>query len=156
MRWPKLFDRFSPFMLQACVALLLAHPSCAFAQQANDPDAAVSEEVVEAKKIRPIIDLGDFHVKDLRPSRNETLEVTFAMKIAFSPSVNKATVEALEKWKHRLRDQVIVAIRTAARTDFLEPGLNRFRRIVHLRVQRLLDARIVSDVLLTEFIFATN
>jgi hypothetical protein len=64
-----------------------------------------------------------------------------------------ADVQQLEHWKHRLRDQVIIAVRTAQDIDFQEPDLVRLRRIILFRMRRLLKADVVQDILLSEFTF---
>jgi len=127
----------------------------ASAQEVVENDSATSEQESETEKVRPMIDLGIFNVKDFRPSQNETLKLSFSIHLALHNSVNKSTVKQLERWQHRLRNQVIVAIRLSETIDFLEPNLNKFRRTISLRVNRALKALLVSEVLLTEFTFST-
>ncbi len=127
----------------------------ASAQEVAENDSATSEEEAEAEKVRPTIDLGVFEVKDFRPSQNETLKLSFTIHLALHNSVKESTVKQLESWQHRLRDQVIVAIRLSETVDFLEPNLNRFRRTILLRVNRALKALLVSETMLTDFTFST-
>ncbi len=127
-----------------------------YAQEVVAEDSAASEQEAEAEKVRPTIDLGIFNVKDFRPSQNETLKLSFTIHLALQNSVNESTVKQLERWQHRLRDQVIVAIRLSETIDFLEPNLNKFRRRISLRVNRVLKGLLVSEAMLTEFTFSTS
>ena len=139
-------------LLAVGLLLLLQCPVYSQNQQVDKKEAKEKEE----EKIRPVVDLGLFKVKDYRPIRNETIEVTFHLHLALQKTTNPKTVEKLEVWKHRLRNQVLIAVRLALRQDFLEKDLHRFRRIVQLRVNRLLKAQLIDEVLLTEFTFSTS
>ncbi len=133
------------------VAVLLMQ-GATVAQQEKAPET-ITEEI---EKLRPTLDLGRFQVKDFRPTRNETIKLGFYMHLALKESTSEHTVEQLEYWKHRLRNQVLISFRLAERKDFLEADLHRFRRIVQTRINRVLKAQLVDDVLLTEFTFTTN
>ncbi len=152
-----LFQAIVQILTLGGVVFGLADPPRVYAQQVNkNQAAAVEKEADEAEQARVTVDLGRFQIKDLRPTRNETTKVTFAMHLALASTVDQQTVEQIEFWKHRLRDQVIVALRVAETSDFLEPSLGRFRRSVLLRMNRVLKATLVSEVLLTEFTFTLN
>jgi len=134
---------------------LLTHSACA--QKPGAADSAVEEPTAEEKEsARPTLDLGKFKINDLRPTRNETAKLTFTLHLAFSQDLTQRQVTQLQRWKHRLRDQVITAIRITSTRDFLEPDLSRFRRKILLRVNRLFQAKLVEEVLLTEYLFRTH
>lgn len=148
-----------------CVLITLAWSSSsatAYAQEANsgavDAGAVTEggETVDEEEKIRPTIDLGKFKIKDLRPTRNETAKLTFSMHLAFSKELSEKQIELLEGWKHRMRDQVITAIRIAYIKDFQEPDLKRLRRLILIRVNRLFKQHLAEDVLFGEYLFRTH
>ena len=146
-----------PCISMVLVAVLSFVQSCpASAQQVNEKEPATEEALAESKQIRQTIDLGSFQIRELRPTKNETAKVSFTMHLALAPSVDKRTAKQLVHWRHRLRNQVIIAIRVADTKDFLEPGLNHFRRTILLRVNRLLQAALVTEAWLTEFTYTTN
>jgi hypothetical protein len=128
----------------------------AYAQEVVHEEGDASKQATEAKEVRSTIDLGMFQVKDLRPSQNETAKIFFSVHLAMHQGVSQSTVKQLERWQHRLRDQVIIAIRLSEAQDFLEPDLAKFRRSISLRVNRVLKALLVSEAMLTEFTFTTN
>ncbi|NOY41417.1 MAG: hypothetical protein GXP26_06225 [Planctomycetes bacterium] len=136
----------------ASVAAVVLMPGAMVAQQ-EEASKAVVEEL---EKLRPTLDLGKFQVKDFRPTRNETIKLEFYMHLALKESTSEHTVEQLEYWKHRLRNQVLIAFRLAERQDFLDADLHRFRRIVQTRINRVLKTPLIDEVLLTEFTFTTN
>jgi len=105
---------------------------------------------------RPTVDLGKFKIHDLRPTRNVTAKLTFSMHLAFSSTLSKQQVTRLEHWQHRLRDQVIIAIRTLEIKEFQDPDLSRLRRKILIRVNRLFRAKLAEEVLLTEYLFRTG
>lgn len=151
-----------------CVLITLAWSSSsatAYDQGANSGavDAGAATEGGETadgeadeEKIRPTIDLGKFKIKDLRPTRNETAKLTFSMHLAFSKELSEKQIELLEGWKHRMRDQVITAIRIAYIKDFQEPDLKRLRRLILIRVNRLFKQHLAEDVLFGEYLFRTH
>ncbi|MEM9352958.1 MAG: hypothetical protein AAGA92_08090 [Planctomycetota bacterium] len=108
---------------------------------------------LETEALREVFDLGRFHIKDLRPARNETVELNFVLHLALKPETPSAVLADLEGWKHRLRDQVITAARVAETKDFSSPSLHRLRRLMILRANRLIGGDLIDELLLTEFVF---
>lgn len=151
-------------MRTATFAAALAYcfaPDASFAQQttpnaATDEEANAEGETDEPKKMRPTVDLGKFQINDLRPTRNVTAKLTFSMHLAFSKKLTKKQVELLDGWKHRLRDQVITAVRISYVKDFQERDLGRLRRNMLVRVNRIFKANLAEEVLLSEYLFRTH
>jgi len=135
----------------ACCTLL---SQSALAQQSKPSQLRTASEESEAENKRLIYDLGGFRLQEIRPTRNETTRLTFQAYFVMSPEVSEQDVEKLKHWKHRFRDQVIVAVRTAQLKDFHEPQLQRLRRIILFRVSRLMRESVVEDVLFSEFTFS--
>lgn len=134
------------------IALLLLWQGEVGAQQQEVPVGEQDEQ----EELRLSFDLGQFQVKDFRPTRNQTVKLAFHMHVTLSEYANEHTVEQLEHWKHRLRNQVIIAVRLSYRKDFLEAGLQQFRHVVQIRINRLLKMQLIDEVLLTEYTFTTN
>lgn len=139
-----------PRPLQAQTAM---QPTAASAQG----DAKAEEEAKEKEQQqRALFDLGQFRLRELRPTRNETAKITFALQLVLARDLDQRLLKQLEHWRHRLRDQVIIAIRTSERVDFLEPNLDKLQRRILLRVNRLLKKPYIEEVLFTEYVFATR
>jgi flagellar basal body-associated protein FliL len=135
-------------LLTACCSAWLGSP--ALAQQAEQP----TKPAAAAQPQRFTYDLGRFELREIRPTRNETTKIIFQAYFVMSPNVSEQDMEKLAHWKHRFRDQVIVAVRTAQTKDFQEPQLKKIRRIILFRVGRMMRESAVEDILFTEFTFS--
>lgn len=131
-------------------------PATSDSSQPDGEAATAPGEPAEEEKLRPTLELGNFKINDLRPTRNETAKLTFSMHLAFSKKLTQQQVEQLESWKHRLRDQVITAVRITYIKDFQEPDLSRLRRNILVRVNRLFKQKLAEEVLLSEYLFRTH
>ncbi len=147
---------FARLLLGVVILTIIQSPNLTHAQPPGEAASADAEPVAEEESVRPSLDLGKFKINDLRPTRNETAKLTFTLHLAFSKDLTEAQITQLERWKHRLRDQVITAIRITPTKDFQEPDLNHLRRKILNRVNRLFQANLAKEVLLTEYLFRTH
>ncbi len=139
-------------VLAACCGAWLCQP--VQAQQNKQSNQKTSSEDAKAEQVLLTYDLGRFEIREVQPTRNETTRINFEAYFAMSPEVSKQDLEKLKHWKHRLRDQVIIAVRTAQIKDFQEPDLQRLRRIILFRVGRMMREALVEDILFSEFTFS--
>ena len=118
---------------------------------------ATGEEVADQDEVEQLIlDLGTFRVRELRPTRNQTIEIDFSLQVKLSSEVNQRELEKLEACKHRLRDQVITAVRTLHTADFREVELSRMRRVIQFRLEQILRATVVENLLLSDYKFSVD
>jgi hypothetical protein len=96
-------------------------------------------------------ELGEIYLRNFRPTHNEIANIRFNLHIVFAPGTSDAVIAELAHWKRRLRDQAITAARSAEARDLAEPGLDRVKRIMLLRIQRLELPQKVIGVYLTDF-----
>ena len=139
-------------------AIVFAVFACAPAAYAQQPPAKISAETTEEAEtetsaLRPTLDLGHFKIHDLRPTRNETAKLTFTLHLALAPNVSEQQLAQLQHWKHRLRNQVIIVVRTIETKDFQASDLALLRQKILIRTNRLLKSKLAEDVFLTEYIF---
>ena len=149
------FARFWALGFTAWVGCCALECQSAHAQQERQPEKGNTEES-ETANHNLAFDLGRFVIKEVHPTRNETTKVSFEAHFSMASVITEADLENLQYWKHRLRDQIIIAIRTAHPKDFQEPELVRLRRIILFRAQQLLKAPLVENILLSEFTFSTE
>lgn len=141
----------------AALAVAVALPiGCASATVATaDPASGTAESVDGEETTTPpqpfSLGLGDFHVRDWRPTRNETPNLRFAVTIEFDADTPPMTRARLPHWINRLRDQTIIAVRLAETKDFAEPNLAQVQRLIRVRVSRILPQLGVHRVLITDF-----
>jgi len=143
--------RFNGFLVAAVLSVFACAPS-AYAQTQRAAEKTATPETKE-KAVRPTLDLGNFKIHDLRPTRNETVRLTFKLHLALAPTTTEQQLAHLQHWQHRLRNQVIIAVRTVETKDFQAADLALLRRKILLRVNRLLKSHLAEEVLLTEYLF---
>ena len=149
--------RFQLGILAWLLCLFAGNPTAVAAEAPpQGPDAVTTTEVATEKVVSPKLDLGLLEIKNLEPTRNQTSKVNFEMHLALPADTDPALVKALEHWQHRLREQVIVAIRVAELGDYLDPQLARLRKQILYRVNRTLKGTQAEDVLLANFMFSTE
>ena len=122
-------------------------------QVAGKPDAEQEEQSEEEQLV---LDLGSFHLKELRPTRNETIKVVFSAHLVLKSELTEDDFEILQNYQHRLRDQVIVAVRIAHANDFREPDLQRLRRLIQIRIDQVLRSPVTENLLLSEYQFSID
>jgi hypothetical protein len=102
-------------------------------------------------KLPRTVDLGEFDLKNFRPTHNEIANIKFSLQLAFAAGTSDETVAKLTEWRHRLRDQAITAVRTADAKDLAEPQLTRVQKLIMLRLKRMPLPQPVVGVYLTDF-----
>ena len=139
------------FVCAALVCAATATPASA-AEEPAAADAEAAEATPAAVEKKPFaLELGDFHVRDWRPTRNETPDLRFSVVVVFAAETPDLVRQRLEHWVNRLRDQTIVAVRLVEAKDFAEPDLQQMKRLIQVRISRLLPRLPVEAVLITDF-----
>ena len=121
----------------------------------NPQDKELNEKTLQIRWT-PKLDLGSFEIQNLEPARALTSKITFELHLTLPEETSPADLATLEHWQHRLREQVIVAVRVSDIVDFLDPKLDRFRRHILYRVNRLLGQIKAQEVLLADFTFSAG
>jgi hypothetical protein len=124
-------------------------------QAAEQGVEAKGEGAAEAKPFDPKlprpIDLGEFDLKNFRPTHNEIANIRFGLELVFPAGTTNETIEKLAGWRHRLRDQAITAVRTAEAKDLAEPTLTKVQKLILLRMKRMPLPEAPVGVYLTDF-----
>jgi hypothetical protein len=102
-------------------------------------------------KLPRMLDLGEFDLKNFRPTHNEMANIRFMLQLALAPGTSEATMAQMAEWRHRLRDQAITAVRTADFKDLAEPKLTRVQKLIMQRLKRMPLPAPVVGVYLTDF-----
>lgn len=146
------------FTLRTAVlaTLLLGSVRTAQASTAHAPKPASTDKDAEGIELSLKLNLGTIELHTLEPTRRRTAVMSFDLHLTLDPHIDPKMLEQLERWHHRLREQVIVAVRATDIYDFLDPDLKRFRRQILYRINRLLGEPIVTDVLFANFTFSSQ
>lgn len=134
-------------LLLALAGLLIATPTHA----AEKPKDNVAEE----PQSRGIL-LGRFHIRDLRAVEGVKLRLSFALYAEVDEEDAESVAARVEKRKHRIRNEVITAVRTVDQAEFQEPGLEHFRRRLLMRLRRTESTLPIEQLLVGEFEFFTE
>ena len=109
-------------------------------------DKAKQEEQVE-------VDLGEYTVTSFQPISNTTLRIDFHLFGTIASKDIDAFNTAMEGNIHRLRDQVIVTVRSSELTDLTDAGLGLIKRKILEKVNRTLGRPFLEMVVFSDFSF---
>ena len=129
---------------------------------AAGPNSASGEEhgagaetaaAAESPSRTDILDLGSFRIRGSQFVDHEVTDIRLGAYLVLSSKVTPRDFHELERWKNRLRDQAIIAVRSAGASDFAEPGLRRLQRLMLFRMKRLPVGAKIIGVNFTDFTF---
>ncbi len=146
-----------PWPVALLVGVMQIQAACAEEAKSVSPAESTATQIDQnVGMILRQIDLGPFRIQQIRPTRNETVEVRFELILVLPEATTKREVARLENWKHRLRDQAITSVRLAETKDFSEPELRRLQRLILLRINRILKFTRIQGLFFTRFEFSVN
>jgi len=99
------------------------------------------------------VDLGSFSVTAFQPVSNSTLRIDFHLYGTIALADEQEFIRQMEENRHRIREAVIVTIRSADITDFTEAQLGLIKRRVLEKINRLLGAPMLRGVIFSDFAF---
>jgi flagellar basal body-associated protein FliL len=84
------------------------------------------------------VSLGQYLISDLRAVEGAKLRVSFELYLDADDEHSHELRELVSAYKHRIRSEVITAIRTCEQAEFEEPDLDRMRSRIIVRLKRAL------------------
>jgi hypothetical protein len=99
------------------------------------------------------VDLGEFTVTGYQPVSNATLFISFHLYGTIRHKDGDEFASRLEDSKHRIRDNVIVIIRSAEITDLTDAGLGLIKRRILETTNKTLGKPLLQGVVFSEFSF---
>jgi hypothetical protein len=139
--------RISALLLAVCGALVAPASSRAESHGAPAGEAEAPESAVRTD----LLDLGDFRIRGCRTTDQEIVDIRFRVHLILSTQADAADHRQLNGWKNRLRDQIIIAVRSASAEDYAEPALHRVQRLMLFRVKRLATGVGIIGLYVTDF-----
>ena len=121
-------------------------------EHAEDSEAAeehAPKVVVPARF--DLLDLGAFRFRSSRPTDREVIDMKFSLSLVLVSELTESEFHEIDGWKNRLRDQALIAVRTAQATDFVDPALRRLERLIMFRIKRLPIGQRIIGVYVTDF-----
>lgn len=99
------------------------------------------------------VDLGEFTVTGYQPVSNATLFISFHLYGTIRHKDSDEFASRLDDSKHRIRDNVIVIIRSAEITDLTDAGLGLIKRRILETTNKTLGKPLLQGVVFSEFSF---
>lgn len=99
------------------------------------------------------VDLGQFTVTSVLPGSTTTLRIAFHLYGTVSGLDQDRFNARLKEAQHRLREQVILAIRGAEMSDLTEPGLGLLKRTILEKTNTTLGEHLLKAIVVSEFSF---
>ncbi len=145
-----------------CVAAYFLLPSSekatAMAELAvqNDPpqltDLEPAEE--EEEEVSTVeIDLDAFNVSSYQPATNTTLRIDLHIYAVVDQENEAEFLTLFEKHRHRIREQILVIIRSAELGDLTDAGLGLIKRRILDKVNKTLEKPLVERIIVSDFSF---
>lgn len=98
-------------------------------------------------------DLGQFGVTAYQPASNTTLRIDFHLFATITEADEADFDHIYASSQHRIREQVIVTIRTSEISDLTDPGLGLIKRKILEKTNRLLGKQYLQNVVFSDFSF---
>jgi flagellar basal body-associated protein FliL len=119
------------------------------------PEPAAAEETEGGKEsaAQTEVDLGAFSVTSFQPSSNSTFRIDFHLYGIVNTSEKELFLSRLEENQHRVRDQIIITIRSAEIADLSDAGLGQLKRKILEKTNRILGKPLLRSVIFSEFLF---
>ncbi len=135
-----------PMIKVLSIALTLA----AMAAPARAADAVDAAPV--GPEAAPLaVSLGEFSISELRAVEGAKLRIHFHLYAGVDADEAESLRKQVEEHQHRIRNEVLIAIRLCEQHEFQEPGLDRVRRRVLARLNRSLPDLPIDRLLVGEF-----
>ena len=99
------------------------------------------------------VDLGEFTVTGYQPVSNNTLYISFHLYGTIPHASGEEFAKRLEEAKHRVRDNVIIIIRSAEITDLTDAGLGLIKRRILETTNKTLGKPLLQSVVFSDFSF---
>lgn len=104
-----------------------------------------------ATKHRVERELGQFSVTTFHPTANTTMRIDFRLYGTIDTAEAEEFEVALEQNQHRIRDQVIVTIRSCELVDLTDAGLGLIKRRILEKTNQALGRPFLKGVVFSDF-----
>jgi flagellar FliL protein len=140
----------------AVLILLPAPPEAAAATveaALPKPPADLQDLLQSVENPQTELDLGEFVVSAYQPASNATLRITCHLYGTADAANAAELTELLAAHQNRLRDQVIITLRSSEMTDLNDPGLGLIKRRILETTRQTLGKPLINAVMFSTFTF---
>lgn len=111
------------------------------------------EEEKKPDKSELEVELGEFGVTSFQPASGTTLRIDFHLYGTIDPEDQPAFEEAMTIHRQRIRDQVILIVRSAELSDLTDPGLGLIKRRILEKSNNTLGKPYLDSIVFSAFSF---
>ncbi len=153
-------------VLAECAVAILAFPSAndtatltqamLAAPDVEANDVAVTEPPAEEQRSDEEvleIDLGEFDVSSYQPLSNTTLRISFHLYGIVAVDDETQILDLLEAKRQRMREQVLVILRSAELTDLADAALGLIKRRILEKTNRTFGEPLLREIIFSDFSF---
>ncbi|MBN1852393.1 MAG: hypothetical protein JW829_06700 [Pirellulales bacterium] len=97
------------------------------------------------------VNLGEFRIREPRPIENQKIDIQFAIQAVVRQADKKRVEKFISQQQNTIRDQIILAVRSADSPEFDEPQLVMLRHRILLRLADMLGERLIQDLYVTDY-----
>ena len=133
----------------AALAGMVGQPELAAEPTVMDELAALDAEVKDQVEV----DLGQFTVTAFQPLSNTTMRIDFLLYGTVAKDEQEEFSDAWSENQHRLRDQVIVTLRSSELGDLTDAGLGLIKRRILEKTNRTLGKPYLRSIIFSNFSF---
>jgi flagellar basal body-associated protein FliL len=153
-------------VLAECAVAILAFPSAndtatltqamLAAPDVEANDVVVTEPPAEEQRSDEEaieIDLGEFDVSSYQPLSNTTLRISFHLYGIVTVDDETQILDLLEAKRQRMREQVLVILRSAELTDLADAALGLIKRRILEKTNRTFGEPLLREIIFSDFSF---
>ncbi len=153
-------------VLAECAVAILAFPSAndtatltqamLAAPDVEANDVAVTEPPAEEQRSDEEvleIDLGEFDVSSYQPLSNTTLRISFHLYGIVAVDDETQILDLLEAKRQRMREQVLVILRSAELPDLADAALGLIKRRILEKTNRTFGEPLLREIIFSDFSF---
>jgi hypothetical protein len=118
-----------------------------------DPSYSLDRPREEDLEEQTEVDLGEFSVTAFQPISSTTLRIDFHLYGTVDPEEKADFDEAWKESTHRVRDQVIVTVRSCQLTELTDAGLGLIKRRILEKSNRILGSPFLKSIIFSDFSF---
>ena len=111
------------------------------------------EDILDLEDVGPLVEveLGDFNVSIHQPASNTSLYVNCKIMGCVKEDDQGAFESVLASTQNRLRERILVELRSADPADIAEPGLGLIKRRILEKSNRLFEKPYLRSIVISEY-----
>ncbi len=129
----------------------MAQAMLAVAHGEDEIEDELEADAEDQEILRIEVDMGEFSITSYQPVTNTTLRIDFHLYATVLETEENDFQLRLVDNQQRVRDQVLITLRSSEETDLTDPGLGLIKRKILETTNRALGKPFLQEVIFSEF-----